>query len=356
MPIAVPGIFGGNTPRDVVAYGDRLFAVGGVNGGCCDGSFSTDTRALVWTSADGATWELVPDSPVFELASMHAVAARPGRLVAVGNLLPESEEFEGQVDPRAAAWTSGDGVTWRLIEGVPFFSDVVASADGFVASALNGANPEIWGSDDGRAWRRLAGRADLGDGSIDRLLVLDDGGMVAVGRSEAFGVESPTYEPADAAVWRSPDGGAWSRVGDQDAFSDAWMWDVAERDGRLVGIGSGESESGISVWTSDDGLAWRRHSATALGADGTFVNLITAGPAGFIVVGSTGDTDRSVSAWTSPDGDAWARVPVQAALDGGAAAPDVAGWIVRGDGSIVAVGGRWDMEAGEQAPVAWLIR
>ena len=356
LPIAVPGIFGGNTPRDVVAFGGRMLAVGGVNGGCCDGSFSTDTRALVWFSTDGATWDLVRDAPAFELGSMNAAAARPGHVVAVGSLQLRSAEFEGQVDPRGAVWASSDGSEWRLVTDVPHFDDLVATADGFVASTLAGANPEIWGSDDGRSWTRLAGRAELGDGSIDRLLVLESGGVVAVGRSEAFGVEPPSLEPADAVVWRSPDGRSWARVADQAAFTDGWMRDVAERSGRLVAIGSGDLESGTSVWTSDDGLAWTRHSATALGADDTFVDRAMAGPTGFIVVGSTGDADTSVIAWTSLDGEVWARVPGQPALDGGAAAPDVAGWIAAGDGSIVAVGSRWDMEAGEQAPVAWRIR
>lgn len=356
MPIAVHGIFGGNTPNDVVAFDGRLIAIGGVNGGCCDGSFSTDTRALVWTSTDGVTWELVADSPAFDLGSMHAVAARPGRVVVVGSVQRESAEFEGQVDPHGAAWVSSDGSKWRLVEGVPHFYDVVAAADGFVASTLAGANPEIWASDDGRAWTRIAGLAELGEGSIDRLLVVEDGGVVAVGRSEAFGVEPPTFEPADAAVWRSADGRTWSRVADQAAFTDGWMRDVAERDGRLVAIGSGETESGTSVWVSDGGRTWQRHSATALGAADTFVARVIAGRDGFLVVGSTGDAGMSTFAWTSADGAGWARIPALPALDGDAEVPGLEGWIRRSDGSIVAVGRRWDVDAGEPVPVTWLIR
>ena len=132
---------------------------------------------------------------------------------------------------------------------------------------------------------------------------------------------------------------------------------VGERNGRLVAVGTGDTVSGVTVWVSDDGLAWRRDDNTALGADGTWIRELVAGREAFIVVGSSDDSETNMVAWASLDGESWGLVPRQPALDGvEAAGPNVAGWIALDDGSVIAVGSRWDMEAGELAPVTWLIR
>ena len=154
MPIAVPGIFGGNRPNDVVAFDGRLLAVGGVSGGCCDGSFSTDTRALVWSSTDGATWSQRA-VPGFPARTLHASAAFNGRLYVVGGASDELYETGQRYND---VWST-DGTSWRQEPTAPFtprslHSLVVRNNELWMLGGLGvGYLNEVWRTADGAAWR-----------------------------------------------------------------------------------------------------------------------------------------------------------------------------------------------------------
>jgi hypothetical protein len=103
---------------------------------------------LLWFSTDGNVWDLVsPVSPFGELAavSIHSIAERAGRFVAIGGVEAEMQGF---------VWVSDDALTWQQADVAierPFIVD--AGEPGWV---LTGAAIEndfaLWFSTDGFTW------------------------------------------------------------------------------------------------------------------------------------------------------------------------------------------------------------
>ena len=352
MPERVPDVYGGNMPRGIVWFKDRFVAVGGVNGGCCDGGYSETTQAVVWRSVDGRSWNLVPDSPAFALGGMHAVAASATLAVAVGARYVPSTQYPGEARPVGAAWTSTDGRSWNLVRDLPLFSQVAASEAGFVAveEAGDRAAPAIWTSPDGRTWSPIAGREELGIGVIKRLVRIPNG-FLAVGASLNVAAVAGAEEQPRAAVWRSPDGKTWSRVADQPAFENGTMDDVAMRDGRAVAVGHDADYERPVIWTSEDGVQWRRVAIPELEQDRAQIVRILALPAGYLATGAAiGEfPDWSTTAWSSTDGSSWAAIRREPGHAG-----EVWAWMGVDDGGALAVGIRGGSDG--IVPASWIIR
>lgn len=108
----------------------------------------------LWTSADGREWTAMTESSVFGPgAYLYDVAARQGRLVAVGGT--------GLAKP--AVWISDDGLGWRPLDAGLFADEefvltkVVAGELGWVilGEAVPHSHPVAWFSADGVCWQRL---------------------------------------------------------------------------------------------------------------------------------------------------------------------------------------------------------
>ena len=264
MPDPTPHVHGGEWARAVVEFKGAYYAFGFINGGCCDGGYSTDTRALVWRSLDATGWAAVPNQAAFAEGRMNAAAADGTRIVVVGTL--DVQSAGGPADHRGAAWTSTDGMTWRLVLDVPMFEDVIASPSGeFLAVAPYPDGPYVWRSTDGASWSRLASANAFGAGTIASLRSTQ-AGFVAVGWAPGPDAAdgSPTF---DAAAWTSGDAKAWTRAPDQASLRLARMADVAYLGGRLVAVGANEAGDGSLAWTSTDGLTWQRVTEPALSVD-----------------------------------------------------------------------------------------
>jgi hypothetical protein len=125
---------------------------------------------------------------------------------------------------------------------------------------------------------------------------------------------------------------------------------VASDGSRVVAWGEKDAEDGVGppanraisiVWTSDDGLTWRRHEARLPGGEALRLAIVTVSPVGFAALGTSGGPMQMA---TSVDGGEWRLFPapvqppgpVYASVDGlvtvglGPAAPVV---FVSGDGS-----------------------
>ena len=112
-----------------------------------------DRHARFWRSADGVTWEPVPDDPGFAGAEVVSIVARGSGFVALGRL------GTGQRSSGSIAWVSADGVTWRRVDGPDLAAGLVASVaaapDGSlvaVGSDLDERAALAWRSADGTAW------------------------------------------------------------------------------------------------------------------------------------------------------------------------------------------------------------
>ena len=347
MPIAVPGVYAGNIPSDVTVFNDQLIAVGGVNDGCCDASFSKRTRALVWISEDAAEWRLAPDSDAFDLGHMVAVAATGTDIVAVGTLNLKSEEHPGAIDFTPAVWTSQDGQQWTLVRDVPELVDVVVGPMGFLAAAQTDDGPEIWASASGSEWDRATGASELGSGDELRLVATDLGYLL-------LGFEfAPTVEKG--ILWWSMDGASWNRVPSHEAFTGARFEDAAAIGGRLMVVG-GDDNAPDMAWSSVDGLSWEGTGGVFGVENGTITNaivtngtlLVTGIDWGAVDIGRAG-----MASWTSVDGVAWSRVPDMPELG---PIDEINAWVASGD-RVIGVGSSDPQNPGElYGPGAFIIR
>jgi hypothetical protein len=355
MPIAVPGIFGGNAPDDVVAFREGLVAVGGVNGGCCDASFSTDTRAIVWTSKDGMTWQLAPDARTFDLGHMGAVAATNEGLVAIGTLNENSKFEPGAIDPVPTVWVSADGRAWDAPSNAPPLVDVGVRAGSFLGIENAADGPRIWASKDGRAWIGIAALASLSGapGIAERILTTSSATLV-IGWS--------TADQRAPALWLSKDGldRDWTPVPLETDFANATLSDAALVDGRLVLVGSAYDTDGNDeavIATSLDGEHWDRLPDADFPRAGSYLRRAVQAGDLVMVLGDEragdGSEASATGAWLSADGLHWERVASASPVAAGTI--DIGGPVSFGD-VLVAVGRGPGPQDETFGPVAWLIR
>ncbi|MEO8272897.1 MAG: hypothetical protein ABI620_02360 [Chloroflexota bacterium] len=353
-----PHVYGGSTATAVVEFRGSLLAFGGVNGGCCDGSFSTDTHAVVWSSVDGHAWRLHETGPELALGSIAAAAASADRVVVVGARHLPSREEEGSLEYQGAVWTSGDGEMWELVADVPAFATVLATASGFVAASHAEPFPELWWSETGSSWQRIAALPELGAGRIHRLLATPIGffGVGSAVNPEAGGQAEIDVDPP-AAVWRSTDGRSWVQVPWSATFAGASMLDVAWSDGRLLAVGFGGAEARPAFWTSTDGDTWDRIQAPGLdmgpGATEAWPSRVIGVAHGFAVAATwslvTDDSARiGRVVWATRDGLGWEAVGVQGETE-------IHDWALLPGGGVAVVGSGYDPDIGRAVPLAWTI-
>ena len=324
--------FGRGEIRSITSFRGRLVGVG------------TDVpNAAVWVSGDGVFWVQVPrDQAAFRpshgvVGRMQDVATWEGGLVVVG--------FERRYSPSGldpVFWTSSDGVAWSRVPksridmspGTMNLVSGVASMGGRLVAVgtagpwdttgnRGGFDVAVWTSTDGQSWERVpVGQEGFdGPGSQGMSAVIAwNGSFVAVGG-----------DGLDAAVWTSFDGVIWRQNRDIQRDRQArisTMSDVAAWDGGLVAVGGVWSEDSWSnigdvdaaVWTSTDGITWRRiaqqDDSVFGGVSDQAMTAVAASKSAIVVVGSEGGGSSYAAVWASVDGMNWERVPHDSAVFG----------------------------------------
>ena len=336
MPDPAPDTFGGGTPVGVVRIGDRYLAIGQE---VSSPGFGGE-RVVRWTSPDGVSWELDDGLPGLSVRAVTQLVSDGERAVLIG---AAGDAF---TCCEAAAWVSSNGVDWTLAEG-PVPMVVAAGPSGFVGAAQAG---RFTASADGRAWASFTGPFG---GEVTGLAVAATGRAVAIGHRQVDS-EVDGSSTTDLLIWRSPDGSTWGEP--QTILHDA-------RASAVVAGPRGFVVAGVAYAYGRDGSVrevprvWRLAgigldpAAIELG-EGQSVDHIAA--IGGTLVASGREQIEGVAAlrvWVSSDGgDSWVVVPEQEAfvgIDG-----SVRSIIAAPDG-LVAVGQRWDPQAGHAVPVAW---
>ena len=243
--------------------------------------------------------------------------------------------------PGAAGWSRHE----LALDGA-MMSALLVGGPGYIgAGSLKGQEAAIWTSPDGLAWTRTA--EPSGNGWVSGLTA-GGPGFVAVGtRSNR------------AAVWTSTDGLTWSAVPDTRDFAAADGGGLAQMSAVVrggpgfvaVGVasgGGGQTGQEGAVWTSIDGIAWRR---TAVPDPGDWMHDVIAGGPGLVAVGTaqpgTGEEEKA-AAWTSVDGTLWTRVQ-----DGPPFANGAIGAVLNGPKGLLAVGHSLDSKTGALHPMSW---
>lgn len=132
-------------------------------------------------------------------------------------------------------------------------------------------------------------------------------GFVAVGEDE----RSTSSEDDEAAVWTSPSGEQWIRIGSDASFVDSAMTDVVWFPAEQLFVAVGHHVSEGAVWVSADGRVWERVALLEFAGrgGGIEVDAISVSDAGLIAVGkewlSEGTSIPAV--WFSADAWRWDR-------------------------------------------------
>ncbi|WP_431974722.1 hypothetical protein [Micromonospora haikouensis] len=324
-----PGAPGRLLLRDAAACGGRWFVVGAV------ADAAGVTRPAAWSSpvsagsppaasaaprGAGFAWSslrLTPRTAYGAENVLTAVGCRDGRLAAVG---AKSGGVHG--NPRISTWRQlADG---SVVE-VPAEFEVFGGPDavnvgriaggpaGWVIAGNRGTGAAAWSSADAREFRLVSGVPELASDAAGRTWAADvtavASGWVLVGS-----VRAPGRPGGDPAVWTSPDGLGWRRqvLPAGDAPGD--LQRVVRAGERLVGVG--RRGDALAAWVRDV-AGWRPGGALgpATGGSGQVAGLAAVdGGVLAVAVAAAGS-----SAWFSVDGGGWAPVRLPAAL---AAAPD----------------------------------
>jgi hypothetical protein len=254
-------------------------------------------RSVVWTSADGARWTDHPLPPGCDYAG--EIAATRSTIVVASN---------------AGICRSTDGVRWTRATDTPHriggLADVIAAGTGFVLTmsydTASLASIRVWRSSDGLYWR-TAGHPAAFTNRRPFAVATGPRGIVILGQRFLTGSRQ-TVVPL-----RSRDAITWSSGLRQAAFEPE-----SPGLGRMISGGPGyiaagsyqpRSRVGAAIWTSSDGLAWKRvHVVLPASGFVEFDGLARIGP-GYAVVGllspASQENPARPSVWLSPDGSRW---------------------------------------------------
>ena len=230
-------------------------------------------------SEDGSTWERVEVDPgVFDGARPAALRAGGPGYVIVGAVEDLTGTLADSPPPRAAVWTSPDGLTWARVPDQDAFAiggyidtmetpgsggmlDVVATGDGLVAVGQQcgegtavipmGTNapcrPMIWTSPDAQSWTKVDPKVGDRAGVVPSIAARS-GQVVAVGG----GWDHPT--PARYTI-RSTSGDVATWVWTEDATQPGFAGIIAVPGGFVATTHLAAGQLGLS--TSTDGVEWR---------------------------------------------------------------------------------------------------
>lgn len=304
------------------------------------------TLAIYTTSDGGATWR-------FAASVGQTTALGEGATIASAILDPQEWLVASDPEKPALSRTTDGGRTWTDLEatGLDGFVDAlrfVDATDGWALTQREGSNFHLSAtSDGGRTWRPLdpVGRATavpsptptaaarpyrwtlvssegmLATYAVEQVLRRRDGAYLAI----AFG--------QDARILASPDGRTWTVEPADAGLLEASAnhlslvsW-IAEGTSGFVAVGATAfddiSSGDARAWTSPDGIHWRAAERSA-GMTDADMEAVTAGPDGYVAVGSDGfpggNTQlpgaRGAAAWVSTDGMHWTRAPAQPSFTG----------------------------------------
>jgi hypothetical protein len=308
-------------------------------------------RNVVWTSPDGTHWAEHPLPSNCGIGSQDdsQIAATGTAIVVAGN---------------AGICRSPDGVGWTRVTDTPHriigFVDVIAGGPGFVLTMGYNASAsvfvKVWRSVDGLHWRP-AGHPAAFINLEPQAVAAGPGGIVILGQPYISG---SGYVPTVVPL-RSRDGVTWSRGLRQRAFEPlSFDWGKAS----MVSGGPGyvaagsyqpRSRTGAAVWTSPDGLAWKRvYLVLPTSGFVEFDGLARIGP-GYAVVGLLAPPSQEDPArptlWLSPDAVHWrSGISLPLPTDGPVDWVDITG-VAGGSARLVAVGIRSGDGGSTQAEV-----
>jgi hypothetical protein len=287
-------------------------AVSEFNGGLIAVGTDDAGQVAVWQSPDGEHWNRVEDSAELDAVDVSDLIVFNGAILVIGQA-EETGQGVVLVSSDGTSWSRSPTFGYNLnpesgIEMTSLLEDLattaawqpegIASTNGSLVMVGDtyGNAVVFWHSTDSVVWIVADPLPvfDTGDEVID--VVAWEHGFVAVGFDGG----------GEPQVWTSKQGTKWTS---QDTQLEGRSLLAAAGDDAVVVVAN--SDSGATVWKTNDGALWVRQDSRVFHAH--TVDAITNSTSGFAAVGveaSTGDA----SLWTSSDGENWTLTPHQPAL------------------------------------------
>ncbi len=269
-------------PRDgagALTFRGKMWLLGGWNPGDKT-HFPLICNNEVWSSADGARWDLVKPNTFLD-RQFDPSSDWEGRHTA------------GYVVHRDRMWIVGGDANQRHYQ-----SDVWNSADGRIWNRVSGAEPVPWGP-------RV----------LHYTVVFRDKIWVLGGQTmPAF---APSKEVFYRDVWNTDDGIHWSRIEPEDPCWSArgMIGGSAVFQDRIWVLGGGTYDTPTTpvrrfendVWSSPDGIHWTQHVQHAPWAPRQYHEVAVWDDRLWVLEGYSGANRNDV--WHSPDGVHWRELP-----------------------------------------------
>jgi hypothetical protein len=299
------------------------FVAGMANGSAGNGSAGNGAvvtgqagqTLVAFVSADGTSWRRTPAFGSAAAQDVSGVAAVPGGTVVTAGTTTNDP------DSRQPLLTVlGTQATKINIDGIPGAEDPqlavndVAAGNGMQV-AVGSANgyPAAWTSaNGGSTWTRANGQTPgvFGRPGVQQLTSVTHGadGWLAVGGVIAVAAEHPV-------VLGSGNGSVWAAADGEAAFSQPGLVTEQAAAGAsagyvIVGYQSVAGRTIAAAWWSAGLAGWQRAAVSVGNAGGASRQMlaVTAGPGGFVAVGSAG---TAPAAWTAANGgQAWTQQDV----------------------------------------------
>ncbi|HPJ39259.1 MAG TPA: kelch repeat-containing protein [Spirochaetota bacterium] len=243
--------FQGRSGHTATVFKNRLWIIGGWNGG--------DGLNDVWSTTDGKTWTCATRNAPFRARAAHTAVAFDNRLWVIGGLSYDSER---NIIDLNDIWYTSDGTHWECATRHAGFtsrgghSSVIFKNRIWVIGGIAGG-ADVWNSRDGVTWNRVTNSAEFGSRGGQSTAVLNNeivliGGMYVDNENRFISLKD---------VWISADGNRWRKVHNSDGFFAGGGQSTAVINGRLLVMG-GFRKSG-TIFASRNGTEWERIDGSA---------------------------------------------------------------------------------------------
>jgi hypothetical protein len=267
-------------PRDGaggLVYKDRMWLLGGWNP-LDKVHFPRICNSEVWSSTDGANWELVTPQAPWEGRHASGYVVHDGAMWIVGG---DANQGHYQSD----VWRSENGAEWELVcpevPGAPRALYYAAAYDGRIwvmggqtmpdfAPAAEALYTDVWCSENGADWTCVTEHAPWPSrGGTEGLVVF--GGRLWMLGGGTYDTPTTPERLFYNDVWSTTDGVAWECHTAQAAWSPREFHETGVFDGRMWVLEGWNGQNLNDVWCSSDGVAWHelpntpwapRHAAT----------------------------------------------------------------------------------------------
>jgi len=219
-------------PRHDAGYAvlnDKMWVVGGDRN---TGNYQND----VWCSSDGINWQQVTDDAPWGGRATQYVLAFNNRLWLMGG----QQIFETTVPPVIAyndVWSSADGANWELVTPSAAWSprglimgNVVFQGKMWVIGGgqydIRTFNNDVWSSPDGANWTQVLAQAPWTPRQYQCITVFDNKiWMMAGGDAESQGGLNDVWYSCDGILWTQLPGTQWlQRHASSTLVANGYLW------------------------------------------------------------------------------------------------------------------------------------